>query len=458
MNSKILLLAESIRKFLRRNMVPNLKNLINKAHPSDIAAAIEILKPFNREKLFKFMIEHNIEKAAEVLIELEEHLIKSILDLFDDETTAAILKLLSTDDAVAILDYIDDEEKKEKILQLIHDSEKVEEQLLYQDETAGRIMTTDFFSLNHNLTVKEAIEKLHQLEEKAEMVFYLYLVDDNQRLTGVMSLRQLLLSNPDAKLKEVMQKDIISVRVDTDQEEVARLVSQYDLLAIPVVDHDGKLVGIITVDDVIDIIKEEAAEDIYRLAGTSEEEILYKGHPFKIAKIRLPWLLPAFAGTFVVASLLDLISVKFSYFAIFVVFMPMINAAAGNIGIQSSTIMARELAVNEMEGSIWKEVFSTQFRVGVIIGILYALIAFTFSFILAKPVHLPKLIVSISVGIAMFIAIIISSVYGSFLPIFLKKMGVDPAVATGPFVAASNDILGTIIYFSVAYNIVHLLQ
>ena len=133
MNSKILLMAESIRKFLRRNMVPNLKNLINKAHPSDIAAAIEILKPINREKLFKFMIEHNIEKASQVLIELEEHLIKSVLDLLDDDTVASILKLLSTDDAVAILDYIDDEEKKDKILQLIQDSEKVEEQLLYQE-------------------------------------------------------------------------------------------------------------------------------------------------------------------------------------------------------------------------------------------------------------------------------------------------------------------------------------
>ncbi len=457
MNSKILLLAESIRKFLRRNMVPNLKNLINKAHPSDIAAAIEILKPINREKLFKFMIEHNIEKASEVLVELEEHLIKSVLDLFDEETIALILKNLSTDDVVAILDHIEDEDKKEKILQLIQDNEKVEEQLLYQDETAGRIMTTDFFYLNHNLTVKEAIEKLHQLEDKAEMVFYLYLVDDHDRLTGVMSLRQLLLSNPNSKLKEVMQKDIISVRVDTDQEEVAKLVSQYDLLAIPVVDHDGKLVGIITVDDVIDIIKEEAAEDIYRLAGTSEEEILYKGHPLKIAKIRLPWLLPAFAGTFIVASLLDFISVKFAYFAIFVVFMPMINAAAGNIGIQSSTIMARELAINEMEGNIWKEIFSTQFKVGLIIGTLYATIAFIFSYFLAKPVHLQRYVVSLSVGTAMFIAIINSSVYGSFLPIFLKKIGVDPAVATGPFVAASNDIMGTIIYFTVAYNMVHIL-
>jgi len=456
LNSKILLLAESIRKFLRRNMVANLKNLINRAHPSDIAAAIEILKPINRENLFKFMIDNNIEKASEVLIELEEHLIKNVLELFNEETIASILKFLSTDDAVAILDNIEDEEKKEKILQLIQDNEKVEEQLLYQDETAGRIMTTDFFYLNHNLTVKEAIDQLHKLEDKAEMVFYLYLVDDDNRLTGVMSLRQLLLSPPDAKLKDVMEREIISVRVDTDQEEVARVVSQYDLLAVPVVDHDGKLVGIITVDDVIDIIREEAAEDIYRLAGTSEEEILYKGHPLKIVKIRLPWLLPAFMGTFVVASLLDFIKGHFSYFAIFVVFMPMINAAAGNIGIQSATIMARELAINEMDGNIFKDVFKTQIRVGMIIGVLYAVIAFAFSFLLASATEMPKLLVSVSVGTAMFVAITISAVYGSFLPLIFKKFGADPAVATGPLVAASNDILGTVIYFTVAYNIVRL--
>ncbi len=433
-----------------------MKNLINKAHPSDIAASIEILKPINRENFFKFMIENNMEKAAEVFIELEDHLIRFFLELFDIETIASLLKLLNTDDAVAVLDYIEDEEKKEKILQLMQDSEKVEEQLLYGDESAGRIMTTDFFCLNHNLTVKEAIDQLHKLEDKAEMVFYLYLVDDHNRLTGVMSLRQLLLSPPDAKLKEVMEKDIISVRVDTDQEEVARVVSQYDLLAVPVVDHDGKLVGIITVDDVIDIIREEAAEDIYRLAGTSEEEILYKGHPFKIVKIRLPWLLPAFFGTFVVATLLDIIKGHFSYFAIFVVFMPMINAAAGNIGIQSATIMARELALNEMDGSVWKEVFKTQIKVGMLLGILYAVIAFAFSFVLASATDLPKTIVSASVGTAMFVAITISAVYGSFLPFVFKKFGADPAVATGPLVAASNDILGTIIYFTTAYQIVKL--
>jgi len=449
-NPKIAFLAESMKKFLRRSAHGHLLNLVQKVHPYELAATLEVVKPLERKNLFAFLVKKAVDVAAEVLVELDESLLEELTSQLEDAKLASILKLMSTDDAVSLLEYLADQ-RKEAVLALMQDTHQLEEQLLYPDETAGRIMTTDYFSLSQDLTVREAIERLQQLEEKAEMVFYLYLVDEQGRLSGVLSLRQLLLSNPTVALKDIMTQNPIQVTVDMDQEEVASIVSQYDLLAAPVVDLEGKLAGIITVDDVIDVIREEAEEDIYRLAGTTEEELLYRGNPWKIARIRLPWLLPAFVGTFVVAALLSRIEDTFIYFAAYVVFMPMINATAGNIGIQSTTIMARELALQRVDETQWRSIFVSQIKVGFLIGLLFGIIAFIFSYFLNGDAQLTWYILPTTVGVAMFTAVAISAVYGSLLPIILKKLGFDPAVSTGPFIAASNDLIGLVTYFSIAF-------
>ncbi len=451
---KIAFIAESMKKFIRRRAFGNLANLLSKVHPSELADAIEALKPIDQSAILDFLIEKHKEMAADMFVELKEQLQHKFAEELEPEKLASILRLMNSDDAVSIIEDLP-EDRKTAILNLIQDTPQVEEQLLYADDTAGRIMTTDYFSLQDGLTVKEAIEQLQKLEEKAEMVFYLYLVDEENRLSGVLSLRQLLLSTPGTHLKDIMNNRPISVNVDTDQEEVASLVSQYDLLAIPVVDHDRVLVGIITVDDVIDIIREEAEEDFYRMAGTSEEEILHRGNPWKIVKIRIPWLLPAFLSTFVVASMLDYIKGSFAYFALFVVFMPMINATAGNIGVQSTTIMARELALDRIQESKWATLLWSQFRIGFIIGLIFGIIGFGFSYALYPGGQVPRLVLSGSVGAAMLIAVSISSAYGTLLPVFLKRLGLDPAVSTTPFVSSSNDIMGMIIYFSVAFAGIH---
>ncbi|MCK5878635.1 MAG: magnesium transporter, partial [Holophagae bacterium] len=371
-SSKIAFIAESMKKFIRRRAFGNLANLLGKVHPSELADAIEALKAIDQSSILDFLISKHKEMAADMFVELNERIQLKFAEELEPEKLASILRLMNSDDAVAIIEDLPDERKSE-ILNLIQDTPQVEEQLLYADDTAGRIMTTDYFSLQDIMTVKGAIEQLQKLEEKAEMVFYLYLVDEENRLSGVLSLRQLLVSTPATPLKDIMNNRPISVNVDTDQEEVASLVSQYDLLAIPVVDHDRVLVGIITVDDVIDIIREEAEEDFYRMAGTSEEEILHWGNPWKIVKIRIPWLLPAFLSTFVVASMLDYIKGSFIYFALFVVFMPMINATAGNIGVQSTTIMARELALDRIQENRWAVLLWSQFRIGFIIGLIFGM-------------------------------------------------------------------------------------
>ena len=448
-NPKIAFIAESVKKFLRRSAHSHLLNLVKKVHPSELAATFEVLKP-QKSSLMAFLLKRAIDVVAEMLIELDEPLVVELAGQLGNDQLAPILKLMNTDDAVSILEYLP-EERREDVLALIQDTPQVEEQLLYPDETAGRIMTTDYFSLSQELTVKQAIEQLQELEDKAEMVFYLYLVDEQAGLSGVLSLRQLLLSKPSDPLKEIMTRNPIQVTVDTDQEEVASIVSQYDLLAIPVVDMEGQLAGIITVDDVIDVIREEAEEDIYRLAGTTEEELLYRGNPWKIARIRLPWLLPAFLGTFLVAALLSRIETTFIYFAAYVVFMPMINATAGNIGIQSTTIMARELALQRVDETQWRSIFFSQIKVGFLIGLLFGMVAFGFSYFLNGDTKLAWFILPATVGIAMFMAVAISAVYGSLLPIVLKKLGFDPAVSTGPFIAASNDLIGLVTYFSIAF-------
>ena len=452
---KIAFIAESMKKFIRRRAFGNLAKLLAKVHPSELADAIEVLKSIDQSPILDFLISKHKELAADMFVELNERIQHKFAEELEVEKLASILRLMNSDDAVAIIEDLP-EDRRTAILNLIQDTPQVEEQLLYADDTAGRIMTTDYFSLQDSMTVKEAIEQVQKLEEKAEMVFYLYLVDEENRLSGVLSLRQLLTSTPGTSLKEIMNNRPISITVDTDQEEVASLVSQYDLLAIPVVDHDRVLVGIITVDDVIDIIREEAEEDFYRMAGTSEEEILHRGNPWKIVRIRIPWLLPAFLSTFLVASMLDYIKGNFMYFALFVVFMPMINATAGNIGIQSTTIMARELALDRIQENRWVTLLWSQFRIGFIIGVIFGVVAFGFSYILYPGGQVPKVVLAGSVGVAMLVAVSISSAYGTILPVFLKKLGFDPAVSTTPFVASSNDITGLLIYFSVAYAGIHL--
>jgi len=457
MNPKINFIAESVKKFIRRNARANLNNLIAKVHSSEFAAAMAIFKPVIREALLNILIEEDIQKTADILVETDEHIILPILEKLDDKIIAKLLKELNSDDAVSLIEGLP-EEKKESILEFFHGSEEVEEQLMYEEETAGRIMTRNFFSLHEDLTVKEAIETLQQLEEKAEMVFYLYLTDSSEHLAGVLSLRQLLLSSPDTVMSDIMNREIYSVRVEMDREDVADIVSQYDLLAVPVVDLENKLVGIITVDDVIDIIREEAEEDIYKMAGTSEEELLYRGNPFKVVKIRMPWLFPAFVGALLVSKILGYIEGSLSQFAMLIVFMPIINATAGNIGIQSTTIMARELAFDRIEKNQWKEILFNQLKIGLLLGLIFGIIAFCFAYFTAPETNVPVYVVGLSVGLALLAAIIISTVYGTMLPILLQKMGFDPAVSTGPFIAASNDLIGLASYFSISWILLYKLN
>ena len=346
------------------------------------------------------------------------------------------------------------EELAEEILQGMEaeHSEEIEELLKYDEDTAGGIMVTEIFSLREDLTVREAIEAVQQAED-VEMVFYVYVTNEHNHLVGVLSLRQLLTVSPAKQLKDIMITDVISVRTDMDQEEVAHLVARYNILAIPVVDEANKLQGIITVDDVIDVIRQEATEDFYKMAGASEEELLYGNKAFKIAKLRLPWLLVNLFGGVITGYLMWMFKMTLKEVIALISFIPVITGMGGNVGGQSATIMVRGFATGRIDFSILRQVFFKEVRVGMIMGSVCGLTVGMVAWAWHGNPYL-----GIVVGLAMVVAMSVASTMGVIAPAAFKKLGIDPAIASTPFVQTANDITGILIYFGMATVFLTLLK
>jgi magnesium transporter len=442
-DAKFDLILESFRKFLRRGAITNLHNMVHKMRAADIAQVIRHLSTA-QEKRTVFEVIRDVKLRAEVLGETEGPVIGELLLDMPPHDAVVILRELAADDVADILGHLP-EEKAQDILQLMkaEDSEEVEGLLRYPEETAGGIMTTEFVSLDEETTVKDAIAHLQETSAK-QMVFYLYVTDREGRLVGVVSLRQLLTVGPATPLKRIMTGDVISVVADMDQEEVAKLVARYNILAIPVVDKDGKLVGIVTVDDVVDVIREEATEDILKLAGASEAD-LFQMSSVRAAGMRLPWLLTSLVGGLVTGVFLWLFRPAIQHVIALASFIPVITAMGGNIGLQTSTLMVRGLATGRIESADVRAVFFKELAVGMLMGAICGVI----TGVVAQVWHGP-IMLGVVVGVAMFAAITVAAIMGTLVPILLRQAGVDPAISSGPFVTASNDITGLVIYLSLA--------
>ncbi|MBT7372355.1 MAG: magnesium transporter, partial [Candidatus Marinimicrobia bacterium] len=313
-------------------------------------------------------------------------------------------------------------------------------------DSAGAMMTTNVFTLYQNTICRDALKSL-QDQSEAEMVFYLYITDEDDRLVGVASLRALATTPADTLLKDIMVKRVHTVRPETDQEEVAQIVAQYNYLAVPVLDADDQLLGIVTVDDVVDVIREEATEDFLQMAGAGKDrEILLKSS-WENARARLPWLFASWIGGIFAASIIGTFEHLLESIIALAAFIPVIIGMGGNIGTQSSTIIVRGIATGRIESGselkvMWKEV-----RVGIILGALYGLLLGAFAklrFIDADPML--GVVVGLSIGCSMLLAVAV----GTFVPMFLRKVDIDPAIASGPFVTTSIDILGVLFYFVIA--------
>jgi magnesium transporter len=366
------ILLDSIKRLLRRGATAHLHKIVNKTHAADLAAVYRFLTPSEQRALFDHL--ENVEQKAMFFSELEEELLLELIEDMPPDKIAEILEQMPNDDVADLLGKLSDDRAKTLLdLMTKEGSEEVEELLGYDAETAGGIMLPDFIALKEETTAREATRALQKDYVDIEMPFYLYVTDDHDNLVGVISLRQLVVVPPETKLKSIMTTDVVSVQTDTDQEEVAKIVARYNVLAVPVVDENNTLVGIVTVDDVIDIIREEATEDILKMAGAGEGFVESQSL-LKSTRIRLPWLLASWVGGIVAFMIIGYFESSLSQLVYLAAFIPIIMGMGGNIGTQSSTIVVRGLATGRLNVKQIRKVVLKELAIGFFLGFVYGIL------------------------------------------------------------------------------------
>jgi magnesium transporter len=433
---KIDVVLDSVKRLQRMGATANLVNLLQKQHPADLAQVFSELNERDRHAAVSVLLDRNSRLAMEALSELGPEVAASLLADRSAEEIARFVQELATDDAAAIVDYLP-EELSQAVLELMRKKEgaDVGNLLEYEEQTAGRIMNPNVFALSEDMTVAEAIAAL-QASRDVEMVFYLYVVDERRHLVGVVSLRRLLLVAPDTPLKRLMATDLISVRVETDQEDVARQVASYNLLAIPVVDEENKLVGVITVDDVIDVIKDEATEDIYRLAGVSSDDHIFTPARESLRK-RLPWLWVNLGTAFLAASVVKLFEGAIGKVTALAVFMPVVAGMGGNAATQTLTVIVRGIALGELTWGNSRKALVKEALVGVGNGVGCGVVAALGAWALQGSAALGGVL-----ALAMIINMFVAATAGTLIPLALRALKVDPALASSVFITTLTDVFG----------------
>jgi magnesium transporter len=440
-SNKILL--ESIKRLLRRDATSHLLKIIKKTHAADLALVLGSLSVQNQIRLFDLI--DDIDLKGEIFSNLDVETFLNLVERMDLDDIVDILDLMPKDDVADLLGRLP-VEKSDAILEKMkrEGSEEVEGLLHYEDDTAGGIMVPEFIALKESTTAEDAIHSLQKEHLDVEMPFYLYVVDENGKLIGVSSLRQLVVVPPDTPLKDFMITDVFTVKTDMDQEEVAKIVARYDILAVPVVDDTNKLVGIVTVDDVIDIIREEATEDILKMVGAGEEFVETKSI-YKNIKMRMPWLFASCVGGIIASFIIGYFQSSLSKLAYLAAFIPVIMGMGGNIGVQSATITVRGLATGRLSiRDIWS-VVSKQLMVGLMLGLFYGFVVGT-----VAQLKYTQTLFTLSVAIGVFSSMTMAALAGSLVPMTLAKINVDPAIASGPFVTTAIDIISVTFYFIIA--------
>lgn len=440
--SKILI--DSIRRLLRRNATTHLRKIVNKTHAADLSIVFRSLSIPDQQQLLDLI--DDLEQKGTLFSELDEDTFLDLSDVLEMDEIVEILEHMPTDDVADLLGQLPDE-KSDTILEKMKNegSEEIEDLLRYQDDTAGGIMVTDYIALREETTAKEAIESLQKEHLDVEMPFYLYAIDEYGKLVGVSSLRQLVVVKPDTPLKDFMTTDVFSVQTSMDQEEVAKIVARYDILAVPVVNETHQLVGIITVDDVIDIIREEATEDILKMAGVGGEEFIETQSVARSTRIRLPWLFASCIGGIIAFYIINHFEGSLAKLAYLAAFIPIIMGMGGNVGTQSSTIVVRGLATGRLnKGDTWSVVFK-ELSIGFILGAVYGILIGS-----VAQLQYNTFKVALSVGLAVVSSMSIAALVGSLVPMGFARINVDPAVATGPFVTTAIDIVSVYFYFAIA--------
>jgi magnesium transporter len=430
---------------LIRQRDEKLQGFLENLHPSDLAELVEDLNDQQKQEFFALLSD---EDAAEIIQEMEEYDQVTLFRLLTRKRASAILREMALDDAVDLLGEMEDEESREILTLLKEEAAEIRGLLQYPEDSAGGIMTTEFTALPYTLNVADAIQRLRQIAPDAETIYYVYVVDDKKRLAGVVSLRELFAAKDSVLVKEIMRTNVIHVDVHMDQEEVARVVAKYDLLAVPVVDEGQHLLGIITVDDILDVVEEEATEDIYKLVGTSEVEgkDFLDATAFNVASKRLPWLVISLLGGLVTGGVINFFEMTLHKVFALALFIPVIMDMGGNVGTQSSTVFVRGLATGEIEISeVWRYFFrevKIGFTMGLVTGGMLAA---------AATIWQPAIVnLGLVVGLTMFATVTLAAIIGTLIPMIFNNYGIDPAITAGPFVTTIKDVTGLLIYFLVA--------
>jgi magnesium transporter len=423
---------------------PNLVNLLQKQHPADLAQIFAELPEKERHAAFNTLVEKNGKLAMEALSELGPEKGAALLALRSAEDIARLTQEIASDDAAALIDHLP-KELSTVVLELIRPKPGggVSELLEYEERTAGRLMNPNVFALAEDLTAGESITALQNARD-VEMVFYLYVVDERRHLVGVVSLRRLLLVPPDTPLKRIMTTDIYSARVDTDQEEVARMVASYNLLAVPVVDAENKLAGVITVDDVIDVIKDEATEDVFRLAGVSKEDGVLTP-PQESLRRRLPWLGVNLVTAFLAASVVGLFSNTINQVVALAALMPIVAGMGGNAATQTLAVIVRGLALGELTWSNARQALFKEGLVGLGNGVSLGLVAAIGAWVWQGSPVLGGVL-----ALAMIINMFIAATAGTLIPLGLRALKIDPALASSVFITTLTDVFGFFSFLGLA--------
>ena len=431
-------ILNSIRELIEKKNQGALLNLLIDLHPADIADLLTDLKKDERKYLFPLL---PTEKASAVLTELDPPIVDQILEDVSEERLSTLVDKMDSDDAADIISELPDD-VAQSVLEQIPDeiSEDVKELLLYDEDTAGGIMALEFVSVKNKSTVNQTIKAIRRVRKKIKTVHTIWVTDDDEKLLGSVSLTDLVLAKGKTIISKIVNKDIKYVYTDMDQEEVAIFFRKYDLVALPVVNSSHQLVGQITIDDIIDVVEEEASEDISLFAGASDEE-LQEDSFLKISWVRLPWLMVAFVGQLIAAFIIQQFEGTLVQIMALTFFMPVIMAMGGNSGIQSSIIVIRGLATGEISvESTWRRFFR-EFRVSLFIGLIFGVIM-----LLVVGLWLGNYMMGLIIGFALNLVILQATLFGGLIPFLLKRADIDPALASGPFITTFNDILGLLIY------------
>ena len=452
-------MLDTIRRLNRRNSKITLYKYINKIHPSQMVYVYRHLHPNERSNIFQYII--RMDGVGEFIKELDDILVRELFSSLDNQQILIILHKMQSEDIAELIQYLEPV-NAHTIKQLLNQDElsEVTEVLQYDDESAGRIMSHEFMAFNSDLTINEARNRFKEYGENIDMPFYIYVVDaETQKMIGVLSLRQLLLSDENQTLKDIMEEDFIFINPDDDREKVANQMAEYNYLALPVLDRHNKLVGIVTVDDIIDVIREEATEDILKMAGAGDEEDILLKPVIENAKTRFPWLMASWIGGIFALFIISFFEKIMLEQIILASFIPIIIGMGGNIGTQTSTIIVRGIATGHVNIDEFYKVIIKEIKVGLVLGLIYGILLgilgsmipilsdldiINFS-VNATPMQL-GLTVSLSIFASMFIACVVASI----IPMILYKIKLDPAISTGPFVTTAIDILGVIVYFIIA--------